>query len=84
MVLENILFNCPFTNKNCLWPPCLLTYRDEMRNLYRGPAIDPSYQVLFHLAKRFRGEDFLEIDQPDTRIPMVAMFVNVSAQNNKF
>ena len=64
-----------------------------MRNLYRGPAIDPSYQVSFQLSlgtnkfykfKCFRGEDFLEIDQPDTRIPMVAMFVNVSAQNNKF
>jgi hypothetical protein len=32
--------------------------RDEMSNLYRGPAIDASYQVLLHLAERgFRGED---------------------------
>ena len=28
-----------------------------MHNLYRGPAIDASYQVSVHLAKRFRGED---------------------------
>ena len=37
--------------KNCLWWPCLLTDRDEMSNLYRGPSIDASYQVLVHLAK---------------------------------
>jgi hypothetical protein len=42
-------------NKNCLWRPCLLTDRDEMSNLYRGPSIDASYQVFVHLAKRFRG-----------------------------
>jgi len=34
-------------NKNCL---CLLTDRDEMSILYRGPSIDASYQVLVHLA----------------------------------
>jgi hypothetical protein len=38
-----------------------------MDNLHRGPPIDPSYQVLVHLVKRFRGELFL-IDQPETRI----------------
>jgi hypothetical protein len=25
--------------------------RNEMSNLYRGPSIDASYQVLYHLAK---------------------------------
>jgi hypothetical protein len=33
---------------------CLLMDRDEMSNLYRGPAIDASYQVLLHLAKGFQ------------------------------
>jgi hypothetical protein len=28
--------------------------RDEMSNLYRGPAIDTSYQVLLHLAEGFQ------------------------------
>jgi hypothetical protein len=28
----------------------------------------------------FRGEDFLEIDQSETRIPVVAMFVNGSGR----
>ena len=27
--------------------------RDEMSNLYRGPSIDASYQVLVHLAEGF-------------------------------
>jgi len=45
--------NLPIRNKNCLWPLCLLTDQDEMCNLYRGPSIDASYQVSFHLAKWF-------------------------------
>ena len=32
----------------------MLTDRDEMSNLYRGSAIDASYQVSVHLAKRFQ------------------------------
>ena len=34
--------------------PCLLTDRDEISNLYRGPFIDASYQILVHLTKRIR------------------------------
>ena len=44
--------NQPIRNKNGLWWPCLLTDRDEMSNIYRGPSIDASYQVSYHLAKR--------------------------------
>jgi hypothetical protein len=52
--------NQPIRNKNGLWQPCLLTNRDEMSNIHRGPAIDASYQVSVHLVKRFpRGEIFL-------------------------
>jgi hypothetical protein len=32
---------------------CLLMDQNEMSNLYRGPSIDASYQVSYHLAKRF-------------------------------
>jgi hypothetical protein len=32
----------------------LLTDRDEMSNLYRGPPIDASYQVSVHLAGWFK------------------------------
>ena len=45
----------PIRNKNCLWQPCLLTDRNYMSNLYRGPSIDVSYQVSVHLAKRFQS-----------------------------
>jgi hypothetical protein len=40
----------------------LLTDRDEMSTLYRGPSIDASYQVSDHLAMRFQRRSFLEID----------------------
>ena len=46
--------------KNYLWWPCLLTDRDKMSNLYRGPSlsIDAFYQVLVYLAKRFQRRRF--------------------------
>ena len=50
--------NQPIRNKNGLWWPCLLTDRDEMSNLYRGPPIDASYQVSVHLAKWFQRRRF--------------------------
>ena len=43
---------------NCLWWPCLLTDRDEMSKIYRGPSIDASYQVSVHLAKQFQRRRF--------------------------
>ena len=60
--------NQPIRNKNGLWRPCLLTDRDEMSNLYRGSAIDASYQVSVHLAKQFQRRRFLKIGQSETRI----------------
>ena len=53
--------NQPIRNKSHLWRPCLLTDRDEMGNLYRGPSIDASYQVSVHLAKRFQRRRFFKI-----------------------
>ena len=60
--------NQPIRNKNCLWRPCLLTDRDEMSILYRGPPKDASYQVTVHLAKRFQRSRILKISQSETRI----------------
>jgi hypothetical protein len=60
--------NWPIRNKNGLWRPCLLTDRDEMRIFYRGPAIDASYQVSVHLAKRFQRRRLKKIGQSETRI----------------
>jgi hypothetical protein len=42
---EDFFLNEPIRNKNGLWQPSLLTDRDEMSNLHRGPSIDASYQV---------------------------------------
>jgi hypothetical protein len=41
---------------------------EEMSNLYRGPAIDASYHVSVHLAKRFQRRRFVKIGQSETRI----------------
>jgi hypothetical protein len=57
-VSEKNLKNQPIRNKNRLWWPCLLLDRDEMSNLYKGPPIDDTYQVLVHLAKRFQRRFF--------------------------
>jgi hypothetical protein len=60
--------NEPIRNKNCLWQPCLLTDRDQISNLHRGPSIDASYQVSVQLAKRFRRRRLKKIGQSETRI----------------
>jgi hypothetical protein len=39
-----------------------------MSNLYRGPAMDASYQVSVHLAQWFQRRRFLKIGQSETRI----------------
>jgi hypothetical protein len=39
-----------------------------MSNLYRGPAIDASYQVSVKLAKQFQRRRFKKIGQSETRI----------------
>ena len=63
--------NQPSRYKNCLWRQCLLTDRNSMRNLYKGPSKDVSYQVSVHnfiWPRGFREEEFLEINQSETRI----------------
>ena len=50
----------PIRIKNCPWRPCFLSDRDEMNKLYKGPPIDASCNVWFHLAKRFQRRRFLK------------------------
>jgi hypothetical protein len=67
--MDKVIFrNEPIRNNNCLWRPRLLTDRDEMSTLNRGPSIDASYQVSVHLTKRFQRKIFLKIGQSETRI----------------
>ena len=57
---------------------------DKISNIYREPFIDASYQVSVHLAKRFqRRRFFLEINNQKQELPVAAMFVNGSGQNEQ-
>ena len=53
-VSEKIFRNRPIWNNNCLWQPRLLMDQNEKSILYRGPSIDASYQVSYHLTKWFQ------------------------------
>ena len=61
----------------------MLTDREGMSNLYREPSIDACYQVSVHLAKRFQRRRFKKIGQSEQELPMAAMFVNGSEQNEQ-
>ena len=66
---KNIFFYKAYNHKHELpGRPCLLMDRDEMSKVYRGPSIDPSYQVSVHLAQWFQRRRFLKIGQSETRI----------------
>jgi len=56
---RRFLRNRPIRNKNFLWRPCLLTNRDEIKRLHRGPYIHASYQVSVHLPLQFQRRIFL-------------------------
>ena len=55
---EKIFRNRPIKIKNCLWRSCLLTDRDKMSNLHRGPYIDTFYQDSVHLARMWQRRIF--------------------------
>ena len=80
---EKNLKNHPIRNKSCLWRSCLLTDRDEISNLYRGPSIDASYQVLVHLAKGFQRRIFFKSANQKQELLVAVMFVNGSGRNEQ-
>ena len=55
---EKNLKNQPIRNKSRLWWPCLLTDRDEMRNLHKRHFIDALQQVSVHLSRQFQRRRF--------------------------
>ena len=58
---------------------------DDMRNHYRRPSIDASYQVSVHLAKWFQRRRFLKkmVNQKQ-KLPVAAMFVMDRDKMNNF
>ena len=60
----------------------MLTDRDKISIIYRGPSIDASYQVSVHFWESgFRGEDLKKSTNQKQELPVVAMFVNGSGRN---
>jgi hypothetical protein len=49
---KKIFRNFLIKSKNCLWRPCLLTDRDEIRNLHKRHFIDALQHVSVHLSLR--------------------------------
>ena len=76
--------NQPIRNKNGLWWPCLLMDWDEMSNLYIEdlPRMPPT-KFRFIWPSSFRGEDFFKSAKQKQELPVVAMLVNGSGQNEQ-
>jgi hypothetical protein len=55
--------------------PCLLTNKDEMCNLYRGPSIAISYKDSTHLAKRFQRKIFYKHDRHMQFLLLIGRFL---------
>jgi hypothetical protein len=65
---EKIFRDPPIRNKNGLWQPCLLTNRDEMSTLYRGPSIHDFYQHGCHRPFLFLIGGSLKIFSSETTL----------------
>ena len=74
--------NQPIRNKNCLWWSCLSMDRDGMSNLIEDlPQMLPT-KFRFIWLSGFR-EDFKKQTNQKQELPVVAMFVNGSGQNEQ-
>jgi hypothetical protein len=75
--------NQPIRNKNCLWWPCLSTDRDKMKIFREDMIWMLPTKFRFIWPSGFRGEDFFKSANQKQELPMAAMFVNGSGQNEQ-
>jgi hypothetical protein len=54
-----------------------------MSKVYRGPSMDASYHVSVHLTKWFHRRSFFKSSNQKQELPVMAMFVNGSGQNEQ-
>ena len=71
-------------NKNCLRLSYLLTDRDEISNLYRGPSMMLPTTFWSIQPSCFRVEEFQKSANQKQELPVAAMFVNGSGLNEQF
>ena len=78
---KKIFRNRPTINKNYTWLPCLLTDRNEVGNIYRGPSQIIHTKFRFIWPSGIRGKEFKKSANQKQESPVVAMFVNGSGRN---
>ena len=61
----------------------MLTDREEMSNINRGPSIDVSFQVSVHLPNGFRGEEFKKSANQKHELSVAALFANEIGRNQQ-
>ena len=55
----------------------------QNEQIYWGPSIDASQQVLVHLAMRFQRRRLFKSSNQKQELPVAAIFVNGSGQNEQ-